>query len=88
MTGPVKPIRFSQHALQQLAHRGASEAEVTEAIRAASWEPAELNRLGCRKTFAFNRSWNGVTYRTKQVRPIFVEELREIVVITVYVYYS
>ena len=88
MVGPVKPIRFSQHALQQLARRGASEAEVAEAIRAAPWESAELNRLGCRKAFAFNRSWNGVTYRTKQVRPIFVEEPREIVVITVYVYYS
>jgi len=37
--------------------------------------------------FAFNRTWNTRQYATKQVRPIFVEELQEIVVITVYVYY-
>jgi len=30
--------------------------------------------------------WNGVRYGTKQVRPIFVEESDEIVVVTVYVY--
>lgn len=31
--------------------------------------------------------WNKRVYTTKQVRPIFVEESNEIVVITVYVYY-
>ena len=30
--------------------------------------------------------WNGKSYATKQVRPIFVEESIEIVVVTVYVY--
>ena len=35
----------------------------------------------------FGKEWNGVFYRTKQVRPIFVEEPAEIVVVTVYVYY-
>jgi len=31
--------------------------------------------------------WNGKLYATKQVRPIFVAEETEIVVITVYAYY-
>jgi len=56
-------------------------------IRAANWGPAELNRLDCRKNFAFNKTWNNKFYTAKQIRPIFVEEEKEIVVITVYVYY-
>ena len=43
--------------------------------------------MQCRKDFVFGKDWNGKTYRTKQVRPIFVEEADEIVVVTVYVYY-
>ena len=31
--------------------------------------------------------WNGIYYPTKQIRPIFVDEPTEIVVVTVYVYY-
>ena len=44
--------------------------------------------LECRKEFVFNDVWNSIHYQTKHVRPIFVEELEEIVVVTVYVYYS
>ena len=32
-------------------------------------------------------TWNGVFYATKRVRPIFVEEVAEIVVVTVYTYF-
>jgi hypothetical protein len=48
---------------------------------------ADLGRLECRKNFAFEREWNGKMFATKQVRPIFVEEANEIVVVTVYTYY-
>lgn len=82
-----KPVRLSGHALQQIRFRGATEQEVTQAIQDASWTPAEHGRMECRMDFAFNRTWNTRQYATKQVRPIFVEELQEIVVITVYVYY-
>ena len=44
-------------------------------------------RLECRKDFPYEREWNGKFYKTKQVRPIFVEETDEIVVVTVYSYY-
>jgi hypothetical protein len=37
--------------------------------------------------FPFGKEWNGKTYRTKQVRPIFVEEAGEILVVTVYTYF-
>jgi len=51
------------------------------------WGPAEGGRLECRKDFSYGREWNGKVYATKQVRPIFVEEPNEILVVTVDVYY-
>jgi hypothetical protein len=82
-----KPIRLSGHARDQLTFRGGIEREVVETIRTVSWQPAELGRLECQKDFAFNTVWNRRHYATKRVRPIFVEEPDEIVVVTVYVYY-
>ena len=84
----MKPIRLSAHALRYITKRGFTIAEVEERIRNGKWEPAELGRMECRKTFAFSREWNERVYATKEVRPIFVEEADEIVVVTVYTYYS
>ena len=39
------------------------------------------------KISLLHKDWNGKVYATKQVRPVFVEEAGEIVVITVYTYY-
>jgi len=83
----MKPIRFSKHALGYAASRGFTVAEVEEAIRTCAWGAAELGRLDCRKDFPFGQDWNGKVYATKQVRPVFVDEPGEIVVITVYTYY-
>lgn len=83
----MKPIRLTKHAAGYLASRGFTVAEVQEAIRTCPWGVAELGRLDCRKDFAFGRAWNGHSYATKQVRPVFVEETNEIVVVTVYTYY-
>lgn len=84
----MKQIRLSAHAFSYTTKRGCTVAEVEEAIRTSPWEPAELGRLQSRKNFLFNLEWNGKFYATKQVRPIFVEEADEIVVVTVYTYYS
>jgi hypothetical protein len=86
-SGAEKPIRLSGHARPQLASRGGIGQEVVEAIRTTPWGPAELGRLECRKNHPLEAAWNGVRYRTKQVRPIFVEDPDEIVVVTVCVYY-
>ncbi len=37
--------------------------------------------------FPYHNEWNGKMYETKQVRPVFVDEPDELVVITVYTYY-
>lgn len=83
----MKPIRLSGHARSQLPFRGVTEEEIKEAIRSEPWSPVELGRLECRKDFPFGNEWNKKVYATKQVRPIFVEEMTEIVVVTVYSYY-
>jgi hypothetical protein len=61
--------------------------EVIEAIRTEPWRPADLGKLECRRDFVYNAIWNEKYYETKQVRPVFVEEPGEIVVVTVYAYY-
>lgn len=83
----MKPIRFSGHAQAQLSRRGVLEEEVEIAIRAANWQTAHGNRLECRYDFDFGQEWNGKFYEIKQVRPVFVDETEEIVVVTVYSYY-
>lgn len=70
-----------------MRQRGVTEEEVVQTIYTAPWQPAERGRLECRKDFVFDSTWNGKHYQTKQVRPIFVEELDEIVVVTLYSYY-
>ena len=83
----MKPINFSRHAKEQLTFRGATEQEIIEAIRTCHLEPAELGRLQYKKDFLYENIWNKKYYKTKHVRPIFVEEETEIVVITIYTYY-
>jgi len=83
----MKPIRLSAHALGYVAKRGFTIEEVEETIRGGSWEQADRGRLHCHRDFPYRQTWNGKRYETKQVRPIFVEEPNEIVVVTVYVYY-
>ena len=83
----MKPIRLSGHAKEQLIFRGTEEKEVIEAIKNSPWQPAEMNRLECKRNFPYEKEWNEVYYKIKQVRPIFAEEENEIVVITVYTYF-
>ena len=70
-----------------MSKRGFTIAEVEEAIRTVQWQRTELGRLDCRKDFPSGKEWNGKLYATRQVRPVFVEEAAEIVVVTVYAYY-
>ena len=83
----MKPIHLSKHALGYITARGFTVAEAEEAIRTCPWGAAELGRRDCRNNFSYGKKWNGKVYSTKQVRPVFVEEAGEIVVITVYTYY-
>lgn len=83
----MKRIRLSSHARGYLQRRGFTVAEVEDAIQTSPWRPADQGRLQCSKEFAYNQDWNGTRYATKRVRPIFVEDPNEIVVVTVYTYF-
>jgi hypothetical protein len=86
----MKPIRLSQHALDQMRMRGATEAEVRETIETASWQPARRGKLRARKSFPFGRPSpvNQQIYSFKIVDAIFAVEPNEIVVVTVLAYYG
>ena len=83
----MKPVRLSAHAQGYLQRRGFTVAEVEEAIRTCPWKPSSLGRQECQKDFSYGRDWNGTVYPIKRVRPVFVEEADEIVVVTVYTYF-
>ena len=68
----MKPTQLSGHALSCMNQRGFTVAEVEEAIRESSWQPAGLGRLECRKAYPFHKEWNNKFYDTKEVRPISV----------------
>lgn len=83
----MKPIRLTAHAQGYLSRRGFTLAEVEDAIRTGVWRPVSRGRQETSKEFAYGQDWNGTFYSTKRVRPVFVEEATEIVVITVYTYF-
>jgi hypothetical protein len=83
----VKPVRLTRHAEEQAAERGATEAEVIEAVTKGSREPAKHGRELCRYNFTFGKNWQGKHYPIKQVAPVIKEETDETVVITVYTFY-
>ncbi|MBI3335519.1 MAG: DUF4258 domain-containing protein [Candidatus Portnoybacteria bacterium] len=80
-------IQFSKHALESMKKRGASRAEVKEAILKGTWEQAKQGRVESIRNFSYNREWNGVFYEKKQVNPVFIKEDEVITVITVYAFY-
>ena len=83
----MKPIVFSQHALDSLDDRGASREEVEEAIRTGEQVPAKLGRVAFRKNYPFHATWKGKHYETKQVMPVVADEQDRWVLITVYAFF-
>lgn len=51
------------------------------------WQPTHHGRWEAARDFSYNDDWNGTYYANKRVRPIFVEDATEIVVVTVYTYF-
>ena len=80
-------VRLSLRAALQAERRGVAFDEIVGATESSPWEAADKGRHQCRRDFDFDGVRLGRRYHTKQVRPIFVEEAGEIVVVTVYAYY-
>jgi hypothetical protein len=85
-----KRIRLTAHAREQMELRGAAMAEVAEVIHRGDWQLAKRGKYHARHHFPFGKASpvNKRTYAFKTVEAIFVEEMQEIVIITVKVYYS
>lgn len=86
----MKEVSFSYHALQQMRLRGASIKEVVFAIRNRPWQPGRPGYKTCKARFDHNAvsPVNGKHYKFKTVEVVLADDLLEIVVITVKVYYS
>jgi hypothetical protein len=82
-----KPIRFSNHSIEQCLERGVTEEEVIDAIRNGAKEFAKKGRYVSKQNFQYNDYWNDSFYPIKQVAPVWVEEENELVVVTVYSYF-
>ena len=83
----MKQIRLTRHAEEQALERGATVAEVLEAVAKGAREPAKHGRQLCRFNVTYGKLWQGAHYPIKQVAPIIKDETDEIVVITVYTFY-
>lgn len=87
MNQTMKPIEFSQHALEQMAERGAAQEETIAAIRTGETVPAKRGRHGYRRNFQYNQLWGERRYVVKQVLAIVAEEPDRLVVVTVFTFY-
>lgn len=61
----VNRIRLSKHAQEQAVERGVTGAEVKEAVRKGSRQPATRGREMCRYNFAFDRKWQALAQNKK-----------------------
>lgn len=82
-----KPTEFSAHARLRMAERGATEAEVEQAIREGGRLPVRSGRFECRLNLPYNRTWQGKVYAVKQIVALVAEEPDRFVVVTVYTFY-
>ena len=83
----MQKIIYSDHALEQMAERGASKHEVEQAISKGERIPAKRGRHAYRLNFQYNNTWADKYYSIKQVIPIVTEEENKFIVVTVYVFY-
>ena len=67
-------IDLHPHAQARLAERGATEDEVRATVESGECFPAKFGRAGFRRNFAYNDTWRGKPYATKQVEAIAVPE--------------
>ena len=76
-------VRFHPHALERLAERGTTEAEVVATVQTGEQFPAKFGRTGFRKAFRFESAWQGHFYPAKEVEAFAVREGEGWLVITV-----
>lgn len=76
-------IVFHHHALERMQERGATREEIIATVEQGERYSAKLGRTGFRRNFAFDSTWHGKDYRTKQIEVYAVKENNDWVIITV-----
>lgn len=76
-------VRFHPHALERLAERGTTEAEVVATVQTGEQFAAKFGRAGFQKTFRYESTWQGRFYAAKEVETFAVREGEDWLVITV-----
>ncbi len=80
--GPAH-VLLHPHARARLSERGATEDDVAATVLDGEAFPAKFGRTGFRRNFAFDGTWRGKRYATKQVEVFAVREGNAWLVITV-----
>ncbi|MFN8821617.1 MAG: DUF4258 domain-containing protein [Betaproteobacteria bacterium] len=80
-------ITITDHALEAMQERGASEAEVRVAAQNGEMIPAKKGRFIYVKNFSFDAIWRGKYYKVKQVHAVVSHHGEERRVVTVIVKY-
>jgi hypothetical protein len=82
-------VRIHPHAVRRMTERGCTRPEAEYTVKHGSRAPARFGRRRFTHAFAYNRKWQGRTYRRKAVEAFAVEEaFDEWLVITVIVKYA
>ena len=74
--------------MQRAIERGTTEEEIIEVLQSGVNILGKFGRLGKSKIFAFNLTRIGKYYEGKKVEVYYTIEHRNIVTITVYVFYG
>jgi hypothetical protein len=81
-------IRVDPHTLARAEERGTTEEEIRDVILFGSPTAAKHGRQAKAKVYAFGRVRQGKRYEQKRVEVIFNADGRDIVTVTVYVFYG
>ncbi len=75
-------FEFTKHVLKRANDRGIDLSEIKDALESSKPVVERYNKLSVVKVFEYNRCWEGIFYREKEVKVLFVREDDKIIVIT------
>ena len=81
-------IQIDAHTLERAEERGTNEEEIRDVVLTGEPIPAKKGRLARMKVYALLGLRHGKRYEEKRVEVIFTEKDRDIVTVTVYVFYG
>ena len=81
-------IQIDPHTLERAEERGANEKEIKDVVNSGIPIPAKRGRLGKFKVYDYKQKRHDKYYEQKRVEVIYTVEEKNIVTVTVYVFYG